>query len=420
VSDPNPYDELPYCDYPIAQTAPEALAMVSLFHGGPRLEARACRVLELGCAGGANLLPMAWYRPGCRFVGVDNSAVQVERARAARDALGLENVTFMHGDFDGARRELDGPFDLVIAHGVFSWVEDGTRDTLLATANALLTDAGLLYLNYNALPGWNVRGMVRDFLLAQTAAVEGLAARAEHCRALAAAVIEPLGQGDHPYTQLLEREFRMVLEHEPAYVAHEYLAPVNRPYWQSEFEQLALQAGFEVVAEASFNGLADRIIGELTDRLEAHPLLTEQAGDAADLLCYSQMRSPVLARAPLRVRPSTDREFADLWLASSLKPGNRAKGAFEHPDGRVIETGEAALVRALERLAPIWPRAERLADLFPNVPAVREDLELLYRAGLVVLRTDEPGRDTPSPEPLHRWERERHGLCTQPWHLPEG
>ena len=90
----NPYDELPYWAFPIECTAPERLAAVSLLNGGPRLDAGSCRMLEIGCANGANLLPLAWYRRGCQFVGLDHSAEQVAQAEADRQALQLNNLAF--------------------------------------------------------------------------------------------------------------------------------------------------------------------------------------------------------------------------------------------------------------------------------------------------------------------------------------
>ena len=56
----NPYDDLPYRSRPIEWTAPERLMLTSLLHGGPRQRLDGYRVLELGCADGANLLPLAY------------------------------------------------------------------------------------------------------------------------------------------------------------------------------------------------------------------------------------------------------------------------------------------------------------------------------------------------------------------------
>ena len=193
----NSFDELPYLAYPIEQTAPEHLALASLIHGGPRLPPTGYRVLELGCANGANLLPLAWYRRHGDFTGIDASARQIALANESKDRLGLTNLHFINADFRSAPEMLEGPFDIIMAHGVFSWVPDDARDAMLELSAALLSPSGLLYLNYNAQPGWKVRGLVRDFLMRQTIHIDNLAERAEMCRQISSKVIAPLKAGEH-------------------------------------------------------------------------------------------------------------------------------------------------------------------------------------------------------------------------------
>ena len=122
-----------------------------------------------------------------------------------------------------------------MAHGVFSWVTDEARDAMLEMCSSLLAPKGLLYLNYNAHPGWTVRGMVRDFLMQQTAHCSSLKERAELCREVSAKVIAPLKSDEHPYTNLMANEFKLVVQNLPAYIAHEYLSPENNAYWRSDF-----------------------------------------------------------------------------------------------------------------------------------------------------------------------------------------
>ena len=53
------YDEVPYPDYTYEQTHPSRLAMLGKLLGMTPTPVENCRVLEIGCAGGGNLLPMA-------------------------------------------------------------------------------------------------------------------------------------------------------------------------------------------------------------------------------------------------------------------------------------------------------------------------------------------------------------------------
>ena len=78
---PNPYDLIPYESQPITFTGPEHMAVSALLQGGPRPPVERFRYLEIGCADGGNLLPLAFHHPESFFVGVDSSAAEVEAAR---------------------------------------------------------------------------------------------------------------------------------------------------------------------------------------------------------------------------------------------------------------------------------------------------------------------------------------------------
>ena len=203
---PNPYDELPYKSLPIEWTAPERLALASLLHGGPRPKLDAYRVLELGCADGANLLPLGYFRPHARFVGIDSAQSQVALANTRRATLGLHNVEFVCADFLAENLRICGEFDFIIAHGVFSWIGDAAREAVLELCARHLSANGLFYLNYNAYPGWNVRGMIRRLLLARTQGGGTLGERALLAQDIAVRLAESMASGDHPFTRLLVKE----------------------------------------------------------------------------------------------------------------------------------------------------------------------------------------------------------------------
>ena len=92
VSEPISYDEVPYPGAALSETHPSNLAVIATLFGlQPALPSR-CRVLELGCATGGNLLPMAELLPGSDFVGIDLSGVQIGMARSRARQLGLPRL----------------------------------------------------------------------------------------------------------------------------------------------------------------------------------------------------------------------------------------------------------------------------------------------------------------------------------------
>ncbi|MGW8392272.1 methyltransferase domain-containing protein [Pseudoduganella sp. HUAS MS19] len=407
----NPYDEFPYRCVPIEWTAPERLALASLLHGGPRTRLDHYRVLELGCADGGNLLPMAYFRRHAEFIGVDGAERQIASASSRAAALGLRNVEFVHADFGAANRRLAGQFDYIIAHGVCSWVPEQTlRDLLELCADRLAPD-GLLYLNYNAKPGWIVRGMVRDFLSASVPRDVDLRSRALMAQAISAKAADLLDGGEHAYSALLANEFRFVQESEASYVAHEFLTADNHAFWRSEFLQLAAAHGFDYVADADFSYPSGRVQEGLEARLRTGEMIGRSLHETMDLFCYRQLHSPLLAHASSARHPPL-LDVSALHVASSLTPARQGDSAacarFVHPSGYTVDAGHASMARALEMLHRLWPRSAPVSALFDDVAAVQSDLLALHRHGLVELRQVDMEAFGVDPNPLNEFESQHH------------
>lgn len=417
----NPYDELPYKSQPIEWSAPERLALASLLHGGPRPPLDKYRVLELGCGNGANLLPLAYYRRHADFVGIDGAASQIAIANSRKEALELSNIEFIHGDFLTVAECLSGQFDYIIAHGVFSWVPPDVRDAFLKLCTQRLRSGGLLYLNYNTHPGWNVRGMVREFLLAQTEGEGSLKLRGQKAQEVAAKVVSSLTIGEHPYAQLIANEFRFVCENHVSYVVHEYLSADNHPYWRSDFLTLMSQYDLSHVADADFNYASGRIPEELAPRLEKEQITGRTIENTVDLFCYRQLHSPILTNGHWTMQQLSVEEFSNLYVASCLAPStaDREERTFQHPSGQEVEAKDALMRTVFRKLQPLWPKAVRVGALFQDVDEVIDDLKLLHRNGLIELRCVEPDEFIGYGDVLNKLEREHDGYITTPYHTRE-
>ncbi len=94
------YDVVPYESHIFPMTRPDGMAVISLLHGGPTPEKTGYRLLELGCAGGGNLIPLAYYNPGSQFVGIDKSTVEIDQAKTASTALKIDDFGSLMRRFD--------------------------------------------------------------------------------------------------------------------------------------------------------------------------------------------------------------------------------------------------------------------------------------------------------------------------------
>src|SRR5580693_6801577 len=92
------YDLVAYPSFPYPDTHPDRLAVMAILHGLNPAPVERCRVLEIGCNEGANLIPMAYAIPTSEFVGFDLAGLRIERGQGRIRELGLKNVRLFQGD----------------------------------------------------------------------------------------------------------------------------------------------------------------------------------------------------------------------------------------------------------------------------------------------------------------------------------
>jgi methyltransferase-like protein len=243
------YDEVPYRSYSFPEAHPDRMATVAhLFGLTPTSPAKA-RVLELGCASGGNLAPMAALYPSSQFLGIDLSKSQIDQGKEFLAPLGLDNLEIRNAsilDVD----ESYGKFDYIIAHGVYSWVPEQVQNKILAICRDNLTPNGVAYISYNTLPGWHMRGMIRDMMIYHTRRFRGAKARIDQARALLDFLTKSVsGPNQNAYSSLLKMESEFLKQSDDWYLYHEHLEEVNAPIYFYQFVDRAQAHGLKFLGE---------------------------------------------------------------------------------------------------------------------------------------------------------------------------
>ena len=359
------YDAVAYPGYAYARTHPDRLATQAVLFGLRPAPVDRCRVLEIGCGDGGNLIPMALELPGSDFVGIDLAEQPVERGAALADELGLANVALLALDV----RELPeglGTFDYVIAHGVYSWIPPEARDALLAACGRHLAPQGVAFVSYNAYPGSYLRDMARDVLLFHVARFDDPATRVSQARALMELVVD--AHADTPYGRVLREHMQRLLEHRDWALYHDDLAAVNTPVYFHEFVAHAERHGLQFLSEAELaeSQLPD-VPAHVAAALEQLPddvVLREQY---MDFVRNRMFRQTLLCRAQARPRRTIGLDaLSGLWIASPVRPaGPDERGAvtYHGPRGSSLQTEDPLLQRALTILGRFWPEAVAFEDL---------------------------------------------------------
>src|ERR1041385_112988 len=124
----------------------------------------ACRVLEIGCGDGGNLIPMAYFLPECRLVGIDLAGAAIADGNRVVKDLKLRNIELREDDLRDLPQDA-GEFDYIIAHGLHSWIPVDVRDRLMELGRSLLAPQGIVFLSYNTWPGSHTRQILREMML---------------------------------------------------------------------------------------------------------------------------------------------------------------------------------------------------------------------------------------------------------------
>src|SRR4029077_20576249 len=76
------FNLVPYVSRPFPQSQPSRLAALAKMFGLAAPEVSRCRVLELGCAAGGNIIPFAVRFPGSQVRGIDLTERHVREGQA--------------------------------------------------------------------------------------------------------------------------------------------------------------------------------------------------------------------------------------------------------------------------------------------------------------------------------------------------
>lgn len=397
------YDRVEYPDQWHPQTYPDRLATLATLFGMQPAPPDGCRVLEIGCGRGMNLIAMAHGLPGSTFVGIDRAAKPLEQGREMAERLGLRNVTLQAYDLMDVD-EAFGTFDYIVAHGLYSWVPAPVRDRLLALCKAHLAPQGVAYVSYNTYPGKYLSQMLREMMQYYVQRFDEPHERAGHARAFLRFLRDAQKEGS--LERLLFQHGVDRIEKLPDnYFYHDDLADVNEPCYFHEFVAHAGRHGLQYLAEANFHEMSDMTLpdqvaqvcsGLARDHNEWEQLLdiVVMRQFRQTLLCHDDV---ALSRAPDAERMRAFFVGAPVTLAPAEPSGDGQPGAAfkSYADDTLISVQDPILAAALLYLRDAWPRfvafdelldaaRRQVAQTEPERSASRE--EDAGRMGLTLLK----------------------------------
>ena len=243
------YDTTPYASKLNRARHIDGIGTMAKLYGYEPTSPFAARVLEIGCACGDALFPLALEYPQASFIGVDPSAQQVskanERLRQLNESIKSE-ITFICGDIQNDA--LKGKkFDYIICHGVLSWIKEEERQLIISTLPSLLASNGVCFLSYNCAPGAEIRKTTWDAIKKISLTAGADIAKVRKLLTYFHDAIEI----DHekPYQMFLFHELHRILKESDNYLVHEVLARENNPFDYKEVSSSLSQVGLKIIGD---------------------------------------------------------------------------------------------------------------------------------------------------------------------------
>jgi SAM-dependent methyltransferase len=379
------YDEIAYPGFPFPETHPDRLYVIGHLLGMDPAPAPRCRVLELGCGDGGNLIPMALALPGSEFVGIDLAAQPIARGQALAGELGLRNIRLLQMDLREFGPDL-GVFDYVIAYGLYSWVPEDARRKVMEIAGGHLRPQGIAYVSYNAYPGCHPRMMLREMMLAHTRTAGSSDERIRMARQFLASLEEsPTLAGE--YGALVKAEARRLVGRTDAALYHDELGEFYHPLYFREFIGEAAAQGLQYLTEATLSDTATGIVER-----EQHLDFLKGRAFRQTLLCRSELEIDHRLRSA---------EIAGLYAAcSATASAAGAETEFRTPRSG-LRTVHPAAIAVLNALIECWPRAVAVPELPGDPREVEGILMSAFTAGMVRLSAAPPAlAATPGERPV--------------------
>ncbi|MBI5534093.1 MAG: methyltransferase regulatory domain-containing protein [Deltaproteobacteria bacterium] len=270
--------DVPYLRTFSNDLSPASLRCAAALNGFAPPPAHDFDYLELGCGNGDTLITLAAAYPQGRFVGIDLNASHIAFARELADRVHVDNVRFLHGDFeDLPQGDLQG-LDYVTMWGLLSWISPHKRKAAIELAGARLKDGGIVFASYNTMPGWSAVEPFRRLML-DSAGTEGGSLDRAHRGLSVAKLLSDAGAQYFANNPAAKKMVATSIENGLPYVVHEYFHADWHPMYFEDLAREMAASGIyfvgqmplfcnyrDLVIPASllplFNGVTDRVAFE--------------------------------------------------------------------------------------------------------------------------------------------------------------
>jgi len=359
------YDEIPYFSNPSYLTQPGHLAALAAYFNLQAPPVDDCRILELACGNGINLISIAQMVPNSSLTGIDMSEASIEEGQQIINALGMKNIVLHHMNIVDIPEDL-GQFDYIIISGAYSWVSKEVQHKILEISRRHLAENGLLYVHYLVYPAAYLERMSCDILRYHIRNIVDPHECISRARSYLGKFLEIAPEKNTLMSDVLKEYLTEKNDDNDGDLYHQHLVAQSTPLYFSEFIDQADQHSLQYVADADLFKLQPGIFPSTAPRqyqsLDIDYIEMEQL---ADLLHMNIKRDGILCHEHVTLNRSPCSKFIhQLYVASLVKPVspnadfyNSLAVTFKTVVGKQITISDPVHKLALMILSNHWPQA---------------------------------------------------------------
>jgi SAM-dependent methyltransferase len=265
------------------------------------------RVLELGIGTGFGFALNAAAYPDTLFEGCDFNPEHISHAHKLAQDAKLSNVILREASFqDMACEAQEGQHDvdLIVLHGILSWVGSDARAAVVETSRKRLRPGGMLYVSYNSMPGGAASAPLHHLIREHAKRANGssLARAASAVEAMKKMIV-----ADARFfsaSEFVRREVEKLSSQDASklnYVAHEWMNENRTAFHFADVAKMMIDAKLEFVGSATILENMDNLVVPKKMRT-----MVEEATDPIwketlrDFACNKSFRRDIYGRGSIR------------------------------------------------------------------------------------------------------------------------
>jgi predicted O-methyltransferase YrrM len=279
---------------------------------------------ELGSGQGFTANVLAAANPHAQFFAADFMPGHIVTANELGEAAQLPNVQHLEKSFAQlAAGEVDlPPLDFITMHGVYSWITPENRRHIVDFMARYLKPGGIVYVSYNAMPGWSAATPLQRQVLEHARAVpQRLQSQVSQAKALIDRLIDAGATYFNANANgVLKSRLDSWARDKSVYLAHEYMNESWQALYHADVVRdfAAAKLDFACSAELCMNVNPSQLGQEQRELVESihDPLLRETV---LDYLQNTAFRTDIFIRGARRMTPARRQQWwDDLGLALTV------------------------------------------------------------------------------------------------------